>query len=489
MRWLFAAMLIVAGCKSSKVNDGNAIDLTISADSSVSDEDLAHAANLELEVSGAEMYASPLLALAGKFDTKTRTARVRYRPGQVGGTISIRATIMDESGVPLAVGELDDVALNGATQLLTITISRSLTGSDGGSDGGGATCGDGVVDSGELCDPGSGSAKPCPQSSNDCDDANPCTTDALTGSGCQATCSHTPLADATGCMAGSAAGVCVSGACCTGCIKNGVCMAGSSDATACGAGGNSCFDCTQNSATATCNAGNCSGCDATSCTTEGRTCGTSSCGYNCGGCADGCSNGTLTHYACVNKTCQMNGSGNCGLYAACASSTTCATDCMGDDGCVATAWCGAAKCKPKLALGAALQRRGNRRSRMCITVRVLVGARWRDRVLHVRAVYRVRGGGEQRHLWQRVRFRQGSAELLRVPGLLPPGVLLGALAGDNLRLWRRSEHRVPDLWNCDLYEQRGRGRCTQWLDLHLELELPSWPERDLLGRQQDLLAL
>ncbi|HEX4460424.1 MAG TPA: hypothetical protein VIA18_20745, partial [Polyangia bacterium] len=119
-----------------------------------------------------------------------------------------------------------------------------------------------------------------------------------------------------------------------------------------------CFDCTQNSASATCNAGNCSGCDATSCTNEGRTCGTSSCGYNCGGCADGCSNGALTHYACVDKSCQVNGSGNCGLYATCATSNACASSCTGDNACVATAWCGSSVCKVKAPLGGACSAEG-----------------------------------------------------------------------------------------------------------------------------------
>lgn len=352
LRCYFAAVLLLVGCKSN-VDDGNAIDLTVAADSSVSDDDLARAANLELEVSGDETYVSPLLPVAGKFDAKTRSARVRYRPVLMAGSIDVRVTLLDAVGAPVAAGELDDLRLNGKTQLLTVTVSHAAANADGGTNDGGATCGNGVVDTGEQCDPGTGSAKPCPRSPNDCDDSNPCTTDALTGSGCQAACTHAPLADSTGCMVGSAAGVCLSGACCTGCIKDGKCLPGSSDAKACGAGGNACFDCTQNSATATCNAGSCSGCDATSCTTEGRACGTSSCGYNCGGCPDGCSNGTLTHYACVNKTCQMNGSGNCGLYASCASSTTCAVDCTGDNGCVATAWCGGGKCKPKVALGGA----------------------------------------------------------------------------------------------------------------------------------------
>lgn len=182
------------------------------------------------------------------------------------------------------------------------------------------------------------------------------------GSGCHAMCTHTPLADSTGCMMGSAAGACLAGACCTGCVKNGVCLPGSSDAKACGAGGNSCFDCTQNSATATCNAGNCSGCDATSCTSEGRSCGTSSCGYNCGGCPDSCMNGgTLTHYSCVGKACQpQNPPTNCGLYSTCASANACNTSCVGDTDCLANAFCDPAShaCKPKSGLGGSCSAEG-----------------------------------------------------------------------------------------------------------------------------------
>ncbi|HEY2747656.1 MAG TPA: hypothetical protein VGL86_23705 [Polyangia bacterium] len=353
---IFAALLAV-GCKSSSVNDGYAIDLTLTVDASVSASDLAQASTLDFEVTGAETYSNMALSIAGKFNPTTRSAGLRYRPGARTGTITINASILDGTGMPLAAGELDNVTLRSGTQLLTLTFVHATPGADGGVDLGagdmGPTCGNGVLDPGEACDPGSGSTMACPTSAGDCDDQNSCTTDSVTGTGCQATCMHTPVADSTGCMTGTASGVCIAGACCTGCLKNGVCKPGSSDPTACGAAGNDCFDCTQNSAMATCSGGSCSGCDATSCTTEGRTCGTSSCGFNCGGCPDGCSNGNLTHYACVNKSCQMNGSGNCGLYAACATSSTCATTCAGDNGCVATAWCGSSMCKSKVGVGSA----------------------------------------------------------------------------------------------------------------------------------------
>lgn len=52
-------------------------------------------------------------------------------------------------------------------------------------------CGNGVVDQGELCDPGA-PQKPCPVNVLACNDFNPCTNDILLGTGCQARCSHTP---------------------------------------------------------------------------------------------------------------------------------------------------------------------------------------------------------------------------------------------------------------------------------------------------------
>ena len=69
-----------------------------------------------------------------------------------------------------------------------------------------ALCGNGVLDPGEMCDPGIGAyqAGACPPG---CDDGNPCTTDQRSGSGCQATCVHTPITSFT---AGD--GCCPSGA-------------------------------------------------------------------------------------------------------------------------------------------------------------------------------------------------------------------------------------------------------------------------------------
>jgi hypothetical protein len=56
------------------------------------------------------------------------------------------------------------------------------------------SCGDGVVDTTESCEPTS-KDKPCPTVS-DCDDSDPCTMDTLSGTAeqCTAKCGHTPIA-------------------------------------------------------------------------------------------------------------------------------------------------------------------------------------------------------------------------------------------------------------------------------------------------------
>lgn len=49
------------------------------------------------------------------------------------------------------------------------------------------SCGNGVIEAGELCD------AICPKTSADCSDDDPCTRDSITGAGCGARCEHTPI--------------------------------------------------------------------------------------------------------------------------------------------------------------------------------------------------------------------------------------------------------------------------------------------------------
>jgi hypothetical protein len=68
-------------------------------------------------------------------------------------------------------------------------------------------CGNGVVETGETCDPNS-TTDPCPTTCPS--DNDPCTTDALGGTPCNVVCNHTPI---TACKAGD-------GCCPTGCNTN-----------------------------------------------------------------------------------------------------------------------------------------------------------------------------------------------------------------------------------------------------------------------------
>jgi hypothetical protein len=267
----------------------------------------------------------------------------------LGLTIAFSACTGDD---PIVVSGVTDADGGGGDAAATTDDAAADDATTGGPVA--AVCGNGVGEPGELCDPGPASDKPCPKTIADCDDKNDCTTDTLVdGGGCQAKCVHAAVNEGSGCSAGT--GTCLGGVCCTGCISGGACFAGSSDAQKCGKNGANCFDCSANSASATCDSGQCSGCDATSCTNEGRTCGTSSCGFNCGGCADTCATGTLTHTACSasTKNCQPNGAPvSCEPYTSCANATTCASTCANDTFCTAANYCNPSSlCAPRALKG------------------------------------------------------------------------------------------------------------------------------------------
>jgi formylglycine-generating enzyme required for sulfatase activity len=125
MRRLYAlvlASLLVTGCKSSTPNDGYAIDLTVDIDASVSDEALATAQFLDLEVSGDEIYSNPEIPIAGKFTS--RSAGVRYKPGATSGAVTIALTLLDGSSNQIARGISPSIMLTGrGTQLVTLTLA------------------------------------------------------------------------------------------------------------------------------------------------------------------------------------------------------------------------------------------------------------------------------------------------------------------------------------------------------------------------------
>jgi hypothetical protein len=130
--------LLLAGCGGQ----GMQIDVTLIADSSVTDAMLASTRTLHVDVSGAERYYTdlPLPASRGLL----RTERVVYHPTASSGTVDLNFLAEDENGQLLACDNGDlgrHFMLDGNTQSVTLTLG-ACTGSppdlgapsDGGAD-------------------------------------------------------------------------------------------------------------------------------------------------------------------------------------------------------------------------------------------------------------------------------------------------------------------------------------------------------------------
>ena len=111
-------------------------------------------------------------------------------------------------------------------------------------EGDAATCGNGHLDPGELCDPGDGSVQGCPQPS-ECDDSEPCTNDFVEGDPCRRRCVHDyqGFGESAPCgFDGGVKGLCRGNRCCVGCWNGQYCEGGKA-AGACGGSGGKCANC------------------------------------------------------------------------------------------------------------------------------------------------------------------------------------------------------------------------------------------------------
>jgi cysteine-rich repeat protein len=152
MRRALALLVLSAACSG----DGYAIDLTLVFDGAVSDDDVARATRLHVEVTGDEPYRTDV-ATSGKWID--RSATLRYLPRKSGGSIAFALSTFADDGTPIASGALADVALaGGRTQRFTVTLYGTPTGGDGGDGGDG---GSGDLSCVDACADGGGGDMAC----------------------------------------------------------------------------------------------------------------------------------------------------------------------------------------------------------------------------------------------------------------------------------------------------------------------------------------
>ena len=119
MRALVAVCVLgLVGCKSAPEN-GFAVDVTVTADSSVPDAVLAQVKTLDVSVSGAEVFHTTYPITT---QLTARKAKFIYRPGAMAGTLSFAVYALDSDGNALAFGMGSAALKNGATVTLTISL-------------------------------------------------------------------------------------------------------------------------------------------------------------------------------------------------------------------------------------------------------------------------------------------------------------------------------------------------------------------------------
>jgi hypothetical protein len=156
LRCGLVALALAAGCASSPDN-GYAIDLTVVADKSVTDDALHAIRTLVVEVTGAETFEQSF-PVASQFNG--RHIKLLYRPSLTAvGTDHFAVYCVDENSQPLAFGERDISVQPRKTVSATLIVTSEVTnafpdggaGSDGGDDGGSAAP---PRKQGETCTPG-----------------------------------------------------------------------------------------------------------------------------------------------------------------------------------------------------------------------------------------------------------------------------------------------------------------------------------------------
>ncbi|MGZ3427763.1 MAG: hypothetical protein ACXVCV_13990, partial [Polyangia bacterium] len=121
-----AALVAGAGCKSSQPGS---VDLTIIADTSLSDTTVAAIGVLEISVSGAASITAPYL-VSHPFSVG-RQERLVVRPPVSSGTLTIAVLAHSAAGEALGFGQTDVTLRSSGSVAATVTLTADVPGSDG----------------------------------------------------------------------------------------------------------------------------------------------------------------------------------------------------------------------------------------------------------------------------------------------------------------------------------------------------------------------
>lgn len=114
-----AAALALAGCKSTPEN-GFAVDVTVTADSSLSTSTRASVRTLDLSVTGAETFHTTYVITS---QLASGDAKFIYRPQATSGMLTFAITALDGSGNAVAGGTGTAALKSGATVTLSVKLS------------------------------------------------------------------------------------------------------------------------------------------------------------------------------------------------------------------------------------------------------------------------------------------------------------------------------------------------------------------------------
>jgi hypothetical protein len=115
-----ALLVLLGGCDASSLDAGFVVELTLKADSSISDDQLLSLHSLEIDVSGVET-ASQSYAKVGLF-LHNRQERVVYYPAATSGGLHFVATATDDGDAIVGTGAADVLLHAGATSAAQLVL-------------------------------------------------------------------------------------------------------------------------------------------------------------------------------------------------------------------------------------------------------------------------------------------------------------------------------------------------------------------------------